>query len=374
MNVSYDLTVPQWGKMKEKIEGYNASLKKAGMPPITFTESYYKGERANLWYVLVPCQCVRGEISGEPVYYDGWELLGTVDELGVCRSVPGHSIPEQYREYRQCDHCNKNRNRKKYVILRHKETGETRSIGSACVKDFLPQADVAALVAMFANYEELERELREERGRRAPNGEYAETVVATSLAWARAFGWVTAKMGGQSGRECGGALLVGKFPEGFAPNDEDSVKAKQIIEWVKGLPGKSEYETNLKIILSDEWVRYQDWGFVFSAHIAYNKAMSELEARKAEASDRKPSEFVGQCGKRDKFRLICRGIIAFDGQWGTSVLHKLEDEAGNKFSWFSSGPQEWIQEGEWVSLKGTVKQHKLYNETKQTILTRCVPA
>lgn len=372
MLVSYDLTVPQWKKVQEKIEGYNASLKKARMPPIVFTEEYYQGERANLWYVMVPCQCVRGEISGEPVYYDGWELLGTVDELGVCRSVPGHTIPDHYREYRQCDHCNKNRNRKKYVILRNKDTGETKSIGSACVKDFLPQADVAALVAMFANYEELEKGLREERSRRAPDGEYAETVIAASLAWSRAFGWVTAKMGGTSGRECGGALLSGKFPDGFAPTDADSAKAKQIIEWVKGLPGKSEYETNLKIILREEWVRYQDWGFVFSAHIAFAKAnQSENQGKDTE---KKPSDWVGQCGKRDKFRLICRGIIAFDGQWGTSVLHKLEDEAGNKFSWFSSGPQEWIQEGEWVEIKGTVKQHKLYNEIKQTILTRCVPA
>jgi ribosomal protein L31 len=57
------------------------------------------------------------------------------------------------------------------------------------------------------------------------------------------------------------------------------------------------------------------------------------------------------------------------GPFGPSYLHLLKDSNGNVFSWITTVKLE-LAEGARVKLDATVKQHKLYNGVKQTVLTR----
>jgi hypothetical protein len=50
----------------------------------------------------------------------------------------------------------------------------------------------------------------------------------------------------------------------------------------------------------------------------------------------------------------------------------MTDQAGHVFKWFSSSRALGDEvTGKPVVIKGTVKGHELYNEVKQTMLTRC---
>jgi hypothetical protein len=47
----------------------------------------------------------------------------------------------------------------------------------------------------------------------------------------------------------------------------------------------------------------------------------------------------------------------------------MKDDNSNIFTWFSSNKE--FDKGSIVTLKATIKEHREYNEVKQTVLTRC---
>lgn len=81
------------------------------------------------------------------------------------------------------------------------------------------------------------------------------------------------------------------------------------------------------------------------------------------------SEYVGDIGDRLTLTLKVTGSRSIDSYYGSSIVHTMEDEAGNVFVWITSAKNWPI--GTVKTIKGTVKEHKTFRNTKQTILTRC---
>lgn len=84
--------------------------------------------------------------------------------------------------------------------------------------------------------------------------------------------------------------------------------------------------------------------------------------------DPSPSQWIGSMGERLELTLtVTRAIELETGYGGT--MHIMEDEEGNVFVW-STNARSW-PEGSEHKIKGTVKDHSTYRNTRQTILTRC---
>jgi hypothetical protein len=85
----------------------------------------------------------------------------------------------------------------------------------------------------------------------------------------------------------------------------------------------------------------------------------------------KQSDFVGEEKQRLKSLELTVDKIIFlgHGAFGASYLHLMKDVNGNVFSWITGNKLE-VSEGSTVKLDASVKQHKLYNGVKQTVLTR----
>ena len=81
------------------------------------------------------------------------------------------------------------------------------------------------------------------------------------------------------------------------------------------------------------------------------------------------SEYVGAIGQRLELNLTVTNAIELDGSYGRSMMHIMEDEDGNVFVWSTSA--KTLEEGSTFHCKGTVKDHRVYRNTKQTVLTRC---
>lgn len=81
------------------------------------------------------------------------------------------------------------------------------------------------------------------------------------------------------------------------------------------------------------------------------------------------SEYQASIGSRIDRELTIKKAIKSDGYYGTSYFYVMEDEDENIYVWATSA-RNW-QEGEVHKLRGTVKEHKLYKNQKQTVLTRC---
>lgn len=83
-----------------------------------------------------------------------------------------------------------------------------------------------------------------------------------------------------------------------------------------------------------------------------------------------PSEHQGSIGDRLERTLTVKKAITSDGYYGTSTMHIMEDADENIYIW-ATAAKSW-QPGEVHKIRGTVKEHKLYKNQKQTVLTRCV--
>ena len=81
------------------------------------------------------------------------------------------------------------------------------------------------------------------------------------------------------------------------------------------------------------------------------------------------SEFVGDIGERLDLMLTVKKAIEVNGAFGSSTIHIMEDECGNEFMW-STAAKSWA-EGAVKHVRGTVKDHRIYRNSKQTVLTRC---
>lgn len=75
--------------------------------------------------------------------------------------------------------------------------------------------------------------------------------------------------------------------------------------------------------------------------------------------------FVGRVGERLENDFTIAKTIIHNGKF----IYIMKDPADNTYVWFTSAKA--LTEGATYHMRGTVKEHKIYNNTKQTILTRC---
>lgn len=105
-----------------------------------------------------------------------------------------------------------------------------------------------------------------------------------------------------------------------------------------------------------------------------------------ELPDFENSEFVGEIKSRIELVVTFIGASSYEREaytYGreTVYIYKFADEDGNTLVWkttsslgYLDGNDDWnvVDPGENIKLRGTVKQHSIYNGIKQTVLNRCI--
>lgn len=81
------------------------------------------------------------------------------------------------------------------------------------------------------------------------------------------------------------------------------------------------------------------------------------------------SQFVGEVGEHIERVLTVKRAIPIEGNYAPSTMHIMIDEEGNEFVWVTSA--RTLEQGMIYNVRGTVKAHKVYQNTKQSYLTRC---
>jgi hypothetical protein len=82
------------------------------------------------------------------------------------------------------------------------------------------------------------------------------------------------------------------------------------------------------------------------------------------------SNYVGNIGDRLTLSVTITSNHKVEGAYGTSTIHTMKDENNNVFVWITSA-KDWPV-GTEKTIKGTVKDQKIFRGIKQNILTRCV--
>lgn len=81
------------------------------------------------------------------------------------------------------------------------------------------------------------------------------------------------------------------------------------------------------------------------------------------------SQFVGKEGERIERTLAVKRVIPLESNYSPSTMHIMIDEEGNEFVWITSA--RILEQGMIYNVRGTIKAHKVYQNTRQSYLTRC---
>lgn len=81
------------------------------------------------------------------------------------------------------------------------------------------------------------------------------------------------------------------------------------------------------------------------------------------------SEYQGEVGDKLELIVTVEKAVDLDGFYGRSRMHIFRDYDGNCYTWTTSA-RSW-EEGTEHHIIGTVKDHKVFRNCKETILSRC---
>ena len=114
------------------------------------------------------------------------------------------------------------------------------------------------------------------------------------------------------------------------------------------------------------------------------EAIDEAKGQYAESNDE--TEYVGEIGKRIELELTLMGVCSYEvpshsyyREADTMLVYKFEDENGNALVWKTGTGLRAVNEdgyyihfakGDKIKVKATVKDHKVYKNKKQTVISR----
>lgn len=396
--------------LQAKIEKLNRRAARLRVPPIVLNveKEYYvamkkhehdEDPRQEKYFTV--------KVAGSAPQVAGYQFMATIqhkDAGNIIRTVPGQENNENIRDFYEarpdyCDHCHKRRNRIDTFIVKGQD-GRLRQIGRNCLADFLGGQDPKQILWYFSLRDLVGRavsdadEETERRGRRGELGASPTRVLSAAAAIIRTYGYVKASEANEEGgreptsrkvrwamfdRHIGSQLPpkakeqlkeLLKVADHPTPADEELVK--KATEWFNSLPqeekDRSEFFHNIDVLLRSEAVSPRDVGFVGAIFPAYHRAMNQAKEQASQGT--KKNEFAGTVGQKlAPTQVIVVATQNIQSQFGVTQLCRMEDAEGRLFVWFNSGKGR-LEQGQHLTIAGTIKKHDEFKGRKQTVLTR----
>lgn len=314
---------------------------------------------------IVYAQKVEVSVTGEAPKLNGWSFIGVVESVEgstVLRSVPGHQIPEQYRDADpcNCDHCKINRRRNSTFIVHH-ESGEFKQVGRSCIRDFLGHANPEHVAAYAQHLVEIDFSDYDEEDASYGSTQLAygtDAVVAAAIRAIKLFGYRKTDCDNNT-RDIVAMHLFGKNESSRLPiEQEDRNLAVQAVEWMRKLSG-SEFSLNVAAYAKCDAVPYKAFGYIAAATMMFLKSIDDLRANAAIKQDIS-NEALGAVGDKISVRATVLTAHKFSRQTyhyydsGVSQVLMLKTDAGHLIKMFSSNMD--IKVDSVVAVSGKIKE------------------
>lgn len=321
---------------------------------------------------------------------NGWQFAATLDTSmhggTIVRVNPSStvSVPQHYYTTdTHCDHCNTVRRRNDVYVVYNPETQEYKQIGSSCLADFLGHQDAEQIAAYYDGFESIIEETQEQDCHEGNERYYAvDRYLAHVVAVIGKFGYVNAKTAEEQCKPSTKKAALNNYIEQqqnrvstyITVTEEHQRRAEVALAWAKeyyiSMPTiqQSDYDHTMSVILQESYVTERQLGYVASLIPGYDRFVEKDIARNNNAA----SEFIGTIGDTITVRATVARVLEFDGFYGMTYVH-IFNAAGNILVWKTNKRAANVdaQVKREITLKGTIKNHKLYNDVKQTELTRC---
>ena len=315
-----------------------------------------------------------------------WQLLGIKERLGDDAIYRGN-IPDEYKNANfDCQHCNTHRRRNKVAIIRHIDSGETKQVGYACLSDFIG-CDLGAFGALIKGLDEIVASQDYyggfsyssgkcwyynvnqylqiayncivNYGYVKPNNDYYDDEITTPERISNAYSDKTDEYVDSDKVD---SDLIDKIKQAF-------------YDFAKSHP--SDFNHNVYTVLQQTCVDCKYARFLHFVPTFYLNKI-KWEARKQEAEAKKQAfmatlsnEYAGSVGDKITTEATLTRYSMFDSDYGVMYVYNFKDVQGHVLVWFTKKAITAVNEGDTITIKGTVKKLSEYKGIKQTVLTRC---
>ena len=334
------------------------------------------------------------EISGQRAVISGWEIVAslTLTDAGYLLS-PVTGAVSDYDSHKErggaCDHCKTSRQRSVTYLLR--KGSDIKAVGSRCLRDFTGHMSPSAWASYADSLVGFEREISDledegfgeeessRQGRRLAEAVLISKYLPFVAMEISANGWLSrskAQFGvGTPTADVAWETMVRaareqRLLQQGEPSEEDRRRAVSdlalVSETLASKTDRDDYEDHLMSAINQGYVFFRNIGLVASICVAADRIRrdhAQAEARRSEVS-----EWFGDVGGRDSFILRVVYTQDLDGRFGVTYLHILVDDRCRKAKWFASG--KCLEKGTY-EIRATVKKHEVYQDRKETLLTRC---
>ena len=311
-------------------------------------------------------------VYGELPIIEGYQVIGVKDYANGVIHIVREEVPEYLWNFdNYCDHCKTVRRRNKSFILKD-ENNNYIQVGKTCLKDYDPNyANKIAYFETFIYF--LDNEVDEgEYSESEENCRAAKTIairnyLAQEVHWLRDHEYISKSRGERDLLYPTAHAIYDVFhDEKFNPeklSDSDFEKADKMIEFLKNRKPETTYEFSLKSLCINGFVKLSNAGYVASIPLFYDKETEKLNVQRE-------SEYVGNVGDKIEIEVTLKAIYGFETTYGWKQILSFRDNNGNVIVWKTTSGAP-CEKDETVTLRGTVKEHTIYRDIKQTILTRC---
>jgi hypothetical protein len=366
--------------LKKDIAKLNKKLDRAQLEPIqllvsdkVFDEVQDETGRV-ITLITVTIQAVEPEVSG-------WQFVATLNHLSegenVVLNISNRELPEMYRERGPvCDHCGFNRKRRDTYVLRNILSGEHTQTGRTCLRDFLGNisaeklADRAQWIAdALALGESAAKEKKEVQN--LPLASLSSWSLKMYLSYVsaeiRLRGYVSKALAKDTGKNSTASSAFNQMVDVRLfnqPIDSDKDLAENAMEYFANLDisvALSEFDHNLNVIARARFVQFKTLGYAAWMISGFLKTQGN-------SSNPVQSNYVGSIGDKLQLTVVVRKVSEIENSFGISWLHSFQDANGNELTWFCQQRANVLEAGDTVVITAKVKQHREWQNRKQTVL------
>lgn len=327
-----------------------------------------------------------------PFQIEGFSFVCKIDlKDSIFYTAPNETLPESELHFdNHCVECNKSIERNEIFVLRNDETKEYIRLGRNCLARYIG-IEPDNILQMAGSYDALLALTNDENlTKRIKPNYHLSFVLGIGLFVADKVGFVSIETSKQTGKVSTAAYvrdlleaiplgitgyksisekLTADFIEGNKAV-EYNPKALECIEWMKEQRIKlTPYHQNIAQLADNGTVNDREIAFAVSAISGYIKSKENTVSN---------SKFVGTVG--DKFTaktpllVECIALsVPQASNYGYNQpslqFYTLLDCNGNVYSTFTQSGK--LEVGQKVKLTGTIKEHRQFNGTNQTVLKNC---
>lgn len=350
-------------KYEEVVSKFNKIKNKANLNIMltTIKEPYFK--KINLFKnIKVRDILIEGEIKN-----NDWLLVAELEHTLNNQNIvfdfsSGEIDTSKFRNLEpHCDHCGVERFRRFTYIVKNIKTNELKQVGKACLKEYtgFNLSDIITLKNIF-DYDVDEEKDNEEIVKEDNYFEVNDLIL-------RAFNVVKEKGYNKN------SIIENMFELKNVNKNFDVEAFKKWVENKAENEFNSDYFYNTDLIIKEKYIENNKIRFIASAVNSYLKEINN--------SNNSESDYLGNVGDKIETEIVnIRVLFTSYNSYGyrnsvESKTFEMIDKNNNVIIYKTSNTSELekkIESKETFKIKATIKNLKLYNGIKQTVITRCV--